>query len=107
MYRFQICTGSEYHSTEHRGAMVTVDGNPIYQVYKAETAEWSLVGNKGAHGKWCIAEYLLPENLEIVFKATANGKKPIVETFVVGQGIIDIDGYDYAGSPCGWIVSLA
>lgn len=108
MYRFQICTGSEWHSVERRGAIVTIGDteHPIYKPYKPEKAEWVLVGNKGTHGKWCIAEYLIPENMTIVFKATANRRKPIIETFVVGQGDIDVEGYEYAGEPCGWIKSI-
>lgn len=105
-HKVQICTGSEWHTTERRGAMVKVGGVPIYEKFKAVEQRWSLVGNKGAHGKWCIAEYLLPYDTEIEFTATANSKEKIVEKIVIGQTPIDVEGYQYAGEPCGWVVSI-
>ena len=86
--------------------MVKVGGVPIYEKFKAVEQRWSLVGNKGAHGKWCIAEYLLPYGTEIEFMATANGKEKFVEKIVIGQAPIDVEGYQYAGEPCGWVVSI-
>jgi hypothetical protein len=106
LHKVQICTGSERHSTECRGAMVKIGGVPIYEKLKAIEQRWSLVGNKGAHGKWCIAEYLLPHGTEIEFTATANGKEKIVEKIVIGQAPIDVEGYQYRQEPCGWVVSI-
>jgi hypothetical protein len=105
-HKVQICTGSEYHTTERRGAMAKVGGVPIYEKFKAVEQRWSLAGNKGAHGKWCIAEYLLPHGTEIEFTATANGKEKIVEKIVIGRTPIDVEGYQYASEPCGWVVSI-
>lgn len=105
-HKVQICTGSEWHTTERRGAMVKVGGVPIYEKFKATEQRWSLVGNKGKHGKWCIAEYLLPIGAEIEFSATANGKENIVEKIVIGDAPIDVEGYHYASEPCGWVVSI-
>jgi hypothetical protein len=105
--RVQIKTGSEWHTTERRAAIVTVNGQPIYQILKALAQEWEEVGNKGKHGKWCIAEYELPVGAKIEFFATANGRDKIAHSFVVG-GIdsIDAEGYSYGGDTCGWIVSI-
>jgi len=50
---------------------------------------------------------LLFKNLS--FRATGNGRKDIVKTFIVGQegsDDIDVDGYNYNNTICGWIVSL-
>ena len=105
-HKVQICTGSEYHTTERRGAMVKIGGVPIYEKFKAAEQRWNLVGNKGTHGKWCIAEYLLPHGTEIEFTATANGKEKIVEIVIVGQAPINVEGYYYASEPCGWVVSI-
>jgi hypothetical protein len=105
--RVQIKTGSEWHTTERRGAMVTVNGKPIYEVLKSISSEWELVGNKGRHGKWCIAEYDLPLGAIVEFKATANNRDPITATFTVGElQEIDVDGYVYNNDICGWIVSV-
>ena len=105
--KVQVKTGSEWHTTERRGAMVAVNGLPIYQALRATTQEWELVGNKGKHGKWCIAEYELPVGSKVVFEATANGRDKITHSFVVGDvKSVDIDGYSYRQSTCGWIVSI-
>jgi hypothetical protein len=107
MALFQVKTGSEWHTTERRGAMVTVNGQPIYKALKAKSQKWSEVGSKGRHGKWCIAEYEIPEGANVTFTATANGKEKIEESFVVSDdAVIDFDGYDYASDTCGWIVSI-
>jgi hypothetical protein len=104
---FQIKTGSEFHSTEKRSAMVTVNGLPIYKTLKALTNEWEDIGNKGKHGKWCVAEYHIPVGSHLVFRATANGRPEKLEEFVVSEkSIIDFEGYTYNNSICGWIVSL-
>lgn len=105
--RVQVKTGSEWHTTERRGAMVTVNGKPIYEVLKPIASKWELVGNKGRHGKWCIAEYDLPLGAVVEFKATANNRDPITKTFIVGElQEIDVDGYTYNNDTCGWIVSV-
>lgn len=107
MALFQVKTGSEWHTTETRGAMVTVNGEPIYKALKAKSQKWTEVGNKGRHGKWCIAEYDIPVGSTVTFTATANGKEKIEESFVVSDDtVIDFDGYDYASDTCGWIVSI-
>ena len=107
MQKFQVKTGSEWHTTERRGAMVTVDGVEIYKALKPFSQEWEMVGNKGKHGKWCISEYEIPVGSKVEFKATANGRDPIAFSFVVGDGqTVDCDGYSYGGDTCGWIVAL-
>ena len=107
MQKFQIKTGSEWHTTERRGAMVTVDGVEIYKALKPLSQEWEMVGNKGKHGKWCISEYEIPTGTKVEFKATANGRDPIIFNFVVGQvESVDVDGFNYGSDVCGWIVSL-
>jgi hypothetical protein len=105
---FQVKTGSEWHTTEKRGAMVKVNGKPIYKVLKPTSKpEWELVGNKGKHGKWCIAEYEIPAGSKVEFKATANEKEPIISSFIVGEvKSVDVKGYVYGGDICGWIVSI-
>jgi hypothetical protein len=105
--RIQCKTGSEWHTTERRGAMVTVNGEPIFKALKAISQEWEEVGNKGNHGKWCIAEYELPVDAKVEFSATANGKEKITYSFVVGAvKSVDVDGYSYSNDTCGWIVSI-
>ena len=106
--KVQVKTGSEWHTTETRSAMVKVDGKPIYEALKPlEKPTWELVGNKGRHGKWCIAEYELPSGAKIEFKANANECKPIQFSFVVGEiQDVDVDGYVYNNDICGWIVSI-
>jgi hypothetical protein len=101
-------TGSEWHSTSTRSAMVFVDNEPIYKKLKPLKQEWELVGNKGNHGKWCIAEYILPIGAQIKFVAKAKGKKPIEVEFVVDNNStdIDIDGYVCGNRFCGWIISI-
>lgn len=107
MQKFQVKTGSEWHTTERRGAMVTVNGVEIYKALKPLSQEWEMVGNKGKHGKWCIAEYEIPAGARVEFKATANGRDPIVFNFVVGDGqSVDVDGFSYGSDTCGWIVSI-
>lgn len=107
MQKFQIKTGSEWHTTERRGAMVTVNGVEIYKALKPLSQEWEMVGNKGKHGKWCISEYEIQEGSKVEFKATANGRDPIVFNFVVGQTeSVDVDGFTYGSDTCGWIVSI-
>jgi hypothetical protein len=105
---FQTNTGSEWHSTETRSAMVTVNGKPIYEALKPLKSEWERVGRKGTHGKWCIAEYDIPVGAHVVFTARANGCEPIQEEFVVDaeSGAIDFEGYKYQGDIRGWIVAL-
>lgn len=105
---FQIKTGSEIHTTERRGAMVTIGGNPIYKVLTPiERPEWELVGNKGCHGRWCTAVYDIAEGTELEFTATANRRENIQQKITVKKGEkVDIDGYLYNGSICGWILSL-
>lgn len=105
--KFQVKTGSEFHTTERRGAMVSVDGKAIYEILKASTQEWEMIGTKGRHGKWCIAEYEIPEGSKVTFKAAANGKPSIEHSFTVGENLddsIDFEGYKYGGDICGWIV---
>jgi hypothetical protein len=107
MALFQVKTGSEWHTTETRGAMVTVNGQPIYKALKAKSQKWTEVGAKGRHGKWCIAEYEIPERTAVTFTATANGREKIEKSFIVSDDAeIDFDGYDYASDVCGWIVSI-
>lgn len=83
--KVQVKTGSEWHTTERRGAMVTVNGEPIFKALKAIITEWESVGNKGKHGKWCIAEYELPAGAKIEFLATANGKEKNSILFCSGR----------------------
>lgn len=65
------------------------------------------MGNKGKHGKWCVAEYDIPIGSCVRFQATANGKDSILEEFFVKkEEKINIDGYDYRNEVCGWIVSI-
>ncbi len=84
---FYVKTGSEWHTTEKRGCMVKVNGSPIYQVLKPVpgSTEWELVGNKGKHGRWCLALYEIPEGSHVTFEATANGKPRIFQRFIVGD----------------------
>jgi len=87
--------------------MVTVDGRPIYEVLKPLTQEWELVGNKGKHGKWCVAEYFIPSGANVIFTARANGKKPIMHEFTATDNLeVDFEGYQYGGETRGWIVSI-
>ncbi len=105
--RVQVKTGSEWHTTERRSAMVFVNKEPIYKALKPLRQDWEQIGNKGTHGKWCIAEYDLPDGAEIEFRASANGKKDIVYSFVANEGVsVDVDGYLYSGVLCGWILSI-
>ena len=106
--KVQVKTGSEHHTTNWRSAMVLVNGKPIYEVLKPlSKPEWELVGNRGNHGKWCVAEYELPANSTVEFAAKANSQEPIEFSFTVGQvPSIDIEGYKYGGDICGWIVSI-
>jgi hypothetical protein len=104
---FQANTGSEWHTTETRSAMITVNGKPIYKALKPLKSEWEEVGSKGKHGKWCIAEYDIPVGAHVVFTARANGCEPILEEFLVGdKDDIDFEGYKYQGNPRGWIVAI-
>lgn len=107
--RIQTKTGSESHSTEWRSASVTVNGRPIYEVLKPLVKpEWELIGHKGKHGKWCIAEYEVPTGSAIKFTAKANGSKPIQFDFIAAENLqVDKDGYKYNNFRiCGWIVSI-
>lgn len=110
--KFQIKTGSEYHTTEWRSCMVYVllrnesPPVPVYQALKVIESEWELVGNKGRHGKWCIAEYEVPLGTKLRFVAKANDKPVIQEDFIVDDNTVDIDGYNYNHDICGWIVSI-
>lgn len=107
--KVQIKTGSESHTTEWRSAKVLIDGKPIYEVLKPLNKEWELVGNKGRHGKWCICEYEIPVGSKVEFVAKANRCEDIVLKFVVGVGedrTIDVEGYKYNNSICGWIVEI-
>lgn len=104
--RFQVKTGSESHTTEWRSAMVTINGVEIYKALKPLTSEWELVGNKGKHGKWCIAEYEIPSGSHVVFTAKANSRSPIIQEFIVGSEEHDYEGYKYNNDICGWIVSI-
>ncbi|MEW6498557.1 MAG: hypothetical protein AB1589_39575, partial [Cyanobacteriota bacterium] len=80
---------------------------PIFKALKALSQEWEEVGNKGKHGKWCIAEYELPVGAQVEFCATANGKDKITQSFVVGAiNSVNWDGYSYSNDTCGWIVSI-
>ena len=106
--RVQVKTGSEWHTTERRG--VKVNGKLVYEALKPlSKPEWELVGNKGRHGNWCIAEYEIPKGTSVEFKATANGREDIVANFIAGEiPSVDIDGYTYGNGSCtcGWIVSI-
>ncbi len=103
--KFQVKTGSEWHSTETRSAKVLVNGKPIYEVLEPIESEWELIGNKGVHGKWCIAVYDIPVGSDVKFIAKANGKDPIEYSFTVDRCFdIDVDGYSYNNRTCGWIV---
>jgi len=106
--KVQIKTGSEHHTTNWRSAMVRVNGKPIYEVLKPlSKPDWEMVGNKGNHGKWCVAEYELPVGANVEFVAKANSQENIEFSFTVGQvPSIDIEGYKYNGDICGWIVSI-
>lgn len=106
--KVQIKTGSEHHTTNWRSAMVRVNGKPIYEVLKPlSKPDWEMVGNKGNHGKWCVAEYELPVGAIVEFVAKANSQEPIEFKFKVGQvSSIDIEGYKYNNDICGWIVSI-
>ena len=106
--KVQVKTGSESHTTNWRLAMVTVNGKPMYEVLKPlSKPEWELVGNKGKHGKWCIAEYELPVGSKVKFVAKANGQDPKEFEFVVGDiDRVDVNGYEYNKDICGWIVSI-
>lgn len=106
--KVQIKTGSESHTTNWRSAMVRVNGKPIYEALKPlSKPEWELIGNKGNHGKWCIAEYELPVGAKIEFTAKANSQKPIEFSFVVGKvPSVDVEGFNYNSAICGWIVSI-
>jgi len=106
--KVQIKTGSEHHTTNWRSAMVRVNGKPIYEVLKPlSKPDWEMVGNRGNHGKWCVAEYELPVGAIIEFVAKANSQQPIEFKFKVGQvSSIDIEGYKYGGDICGWIVTI-
>lgn len=87
--------------------MITVNGRPIYEALKASSSEWEEIGCKGRHGRWCVAEYKIPSGSNVEFKATANGKKPIVKNFVAADDLkVDFDGYTYGADTCGWIVSI-
>jgi hypothetical protein len=87
--------------------MVTVNGVAIYKVLKPIKAEWELVGRNGVHGKWCVAEYEIPNGAEIQFIAKARGKEDISATFVVGEvSSVDYEGYSYNRELRGWIVSI-
>ena len=106
--KVQIKTGSEHHTTNWRSAMVRINGKPIYEVLKPlSKPEWEMVGNKGNHGKWCIAEYELPIGANIEFVAKANSQKPIEFSFTVGEVTsVDVEGFNYSSAICGWIVSI-
>ena len=105
--KVQTCTGSESHTTEWRSVMVTVNGQPIYKVLKPLSQSWEEVGNKGRHGKWCVAEYLIPDGYHVVFTAKANGRETIVEEFIARSDLpVNVDGYPYGGEQRGWIVSI-
>jgi hypothetical protein len=102
----QIKIGSEWHTTERRGAMVEVNGVPIYKALKPiGKPQWEMIGNKGKHGKWCVAFYDIPIGSRVQFVATANNKDGINESFVVSENTdIDIEGYQYGSDICGWVV---
>lgn len=106
--RVQVKTGSESHTTNWRSSLVRVNGKPIYEVLKPiSKPEWELVGNRGKHGKWCVAEYELPIGSKVEFVAKANSKEPIEFKFKVGETQeVDVEGYLYNGEICGWIVSI-
>lgn len=106
--KVQAKTGSESHTTNWRSAMVRVNGKPIYEALKPLSKPvWELVGNKGNHGKWCIAEYELPVGAKIEFTAKANSQEPIEFSFVVGKvPSVDVEGFNYNSAICGWIVSI-
>lgn len=106
--RVLVETGSEWYTTETRGCMVKVNGKPIYEVLTPQDRpEWEPVGQKGRHGKWCIATYDIPAGSEVEFRATANSRDPIVKNFVAAEGLkVDFDGYQYGGGVCGWITTI-
>ncbi|MEY2913928.1 MAG: hypothetical protein RLZZ184_3237 [Cyanobacteriota bacterium] len=106
--KVQIKTGSEHHTTNWRSAMVRINGQPIYEVLKPlSKPEWEMVGNRGNHGKWCIAEYELPVGANVEFTAKANSQKPIEFSFKVGEVTsVDVEGFNYSSAICGWIVSI-
>jgi len=106
--KVQAKTGSESHTTNWRSATVTVNGRPIWEALKPlEKPEWELIGNKGNHGKWCVAEYEIPVGAKVKFTAKANGCKPIEHEFTVGQTEpVDVDGFSYGVRTCGWIVTI-
>ena len=106
--KVQTKTGSESHTTNWRSATVTVNGKPIWEALKPlEKPEWELIGNKGNHGKWCVAEYEIPVGAKVKFAAKANGCKPIELEFIVGQAEpVDVDGFSYGVRTCGWIVTI-
>lgn len=106
--KVQVKTGSEHHTTNWRSAMVRVNGKPIYEALKPlSKPEWEMVGNRGNHGKWCIAEYELPLGAIIEFVAKANSREPIEFKFKVGQiPSVDVEGHEYSNAICGWIVSI-
>lgn len=106
--KVQTKTGSESHTTNWRSAVVTVNGKNIWEALTPiEKPEWELIGNKGNHGKWAIAEYEIPAGAKIIFTAKANGQKPIEFKFIVGESDpVDVDGFSYANRTCGWIVTI-
>lgn len=106
--KVQVKTGSESHTTNWRSAVVRVNGKPIYEVLKPlSKPEWELVGSRGNHGKWCIAEYLLPVRSKIEFIAKANSQEPIEFSFTVGEiPSVDVEGFIYNSNICGWIVTI-
>lgn len=106
--KVQTKTGSESHTTNWRSALVIINGKPIYEMLKPlEKPEWEMVGSKGKHGKWCVAEYDLPVGAKVKFIAKANDRDPIEFEFVVGDiTSVDVDGYNYNNTTCGWIVSI-
>lgn len=84
-HRIETCTGSEWHTTERRSAMVKIGGVPIYEKFTAVSSRRVDVGTKGRHGFWYIAEYLIPQGTELVFTANANGRDPIIKHITVGM----------------------
>jgi hypothetical protein len=86
---------------------VLIDGQPIYQKLKPLTQKWELVGNKGRHGKWCIAEYFIPNGANVLFTARAHGKEPIMHEFIARDDLkVNFHGHSYGGEIKGWIVSI-
>ena len=105
--KIQCKTGSEQHTTEWRTSKVFLDGIPIWETLKPISTEWVLVGNKGNHGKYCVAEYELPPTGTLSVKFSANKREDITATFDLSQTEeIDIDGYTYNNTLCGWVVSI-